>query len=264
MNKGLIDEIGSPGFYNSSLYEYLPIFRADAEAMPALRARRAVGAAAVRRHHAGRPVDGASRLARPAGRIRHARRASRRCSAPPAGTRSNGHLVEYDWDEAAGEKAMAEALALIERAEQHPSGRLSGMVVAGADRHLHRGPAARLLRRGQGARPALADPCRPVGRRISRDHPPARLHADRLAGPSGPAVGPQSIIGHGIFLDDHPVHALAHRQRPAAAGGDGHDGRPLPDRVRPPRHHAEGFRPLPAGGREHGRRHRHLSAQHAG
>jgi 5-methylthioadenosine/S-adenosylhomocysteine deaminase len=34
MNKGLIDEIGSPGFYNSSLYEYLPIFRADAEAVP--------------------------------------------------------------------------------------------------------------------------------------------------------------------------------------------------------------------------------------
>jgi hypothetical protein len=34
MNKGLIDEIGSPGFYNSSLYEYLPIFRADAEAIP--------------------------------------------------------------------------------------------------------------------------------------------------------------------------------------------------------------------------------------
>ena len=34
MNKGLIDEIGSPGFYNSSLYEYLPIFRPDAEAIP--------------------------------------------------------------------------------------------------------------------------------------------------------------------------------------------------------------------------------------
>ena len=34
MNKGLIDEIGSPGFYNSSLYEYLPIFRADAQAVP--------------------------------------------------------------------------------------------------------------------------------------------------------------------------------------------------------------------------------------
>jgi cytosine/adenosine deaminase-related metal-dependent hydrolase len=34
MNKGLIDEIGSPGLYNSSLYEFMPIFRADAEAVP--------------------------------------------------------------------------------------------------------------------------------------------------------------------------------------------------------------------------------------
>ena len=41
----------------------------------------------------------------------------------------NGHMVEYAWDEAAGEKAMGEASSLIERAEQHPSGRLFGMVV---------------------------------------------------------------------------------------------------------------------------------------
>jgi hypothetical protein len=27
MNKGLLDEIGSPGLYNSSLYEFMPIFR---------------------------------------------------------------------------------------------------------------------------------------------------------------------------------------------------------------------------------------------
>src|SRR3954451_19249166 len=40
----------------------------------------------------------------------------------------NGHVVEYEWDEAAGEKAFAEALTLIDRAEQHPSGRLFGMV----------------------------------------------------------------------------------------------------------------------------------------
>ena len=30
----LLDEIGSPGLYNSSLYEFMPIFRADAEAVP--------------------------------------------------------------------------------------------------------------------------------------------------------------------------------------------------------------------------------------
>ena len=30
-NKGLTDEVGSPKFYNTSLYEYLWLFRADAE-----------------------------------------------------------------------------------------------------------------------------------------------------------------------------------------------------------------------------------------
>ena len=73
MNKGLIDEIGCPGFYNSSLYEYLPIFRADAGGDSALRARGAVGVAAVGRDHAGRSVDGASGMARSAGGGRHAR-----------------------------------------------------------------------------------------------------------------------------------------------------------------------------------------------
>ena len=34
----------------------------------------------------------------------------------------NGHLVEYDWDAAAGEKAMAEALSLVERAQKTDPG----------------------------------------------------------------------------------------------------------------------------------------------
>src|SRR3977135_3060232 len=33
-NKGLTDEVGSPKLYNTSLYEYLWLFRADAEGIP--------------------------------------------------------------------------------------------------------------------------------------------------------------------------------------------------------------------------------------
>lgn len=55
MNKGLLDEIGSPGLYNSSLYEFMPIFRAGEDGAR-LRPRGAERAAAVRRHHRGRPV----------------------------------------------------------------------------------------------------------------------------------------------------------------------------------------------------------------
>ena len=87
MNKGLIDEIGSPG-----LLQFLAL-RVPAD-LPrrcggdsALRARGAVGAAAVGRDHARRSVDGASRLARSAGREPACASASRRCSVRRAGTR---------------------------------------------------------------------------------------------------------------------------------------------------------------------------------
>lgn len=35
MYRGLNEELGSPGLYNSSLYEYMPIFRSDPAAKPA-------------------------------------------------------------------------------------------------------------------------------------------------------------------------------------------------------------------------------------
>ena len=166
MNKGLIDEIGSPGFYNSSLYEYLPIFRADAGGDPALRARGAVRAAAVGRDHAGRPVDGASRLARSAGGGRHARvhRADVPLGAlvhqerPPGGIRlGRGGRREGDGRGAVADRARRAASV-------GPAVRHGG---AGADRHLHRGPAARLVRRGEGARRVVADPRGAVGQSSS-------------------------------------------------------------------------------------------------
>ena len=40
----------------------------------------------------------------------------------------NGSRVEYAWDEGAGRAAMAEALEIVDRAANHASGRLFGMV----------------------------------------------------------------------------------------------------------------------------------------
>ena len=128
LNKGLIDEIGSPGFYNSSLYEYLPIFRADAEAIP-----HCVRVALSELLLSGVTTLADLSMAHPGWLDLLAEAGMRVCVAPMFRSgrwyTKNGHLVEYAWDEAAGEKAMGEALSLIERAEQHPSGRLFGMVV---------------------------------------------------------------------------------------------------------------------------------------
>jgi cytosine/adenosine deaminase-related metal-dependent hydrolase len=202
LNKGLTDEVGSPGLYNSSLYEYLPIFRADAEAIPSC----------VRVALAELLLSGVTTVADLS--MAHlgwldllAESGMRVCIAPMFRSARwytrNGHVVEYAWDEAAGEKAMAEALRLVERAEQHPSGRLFGMVT-----------------------PAQIDTCTETLLRESFQEAQARgvswqIHAaqsvtefheiTRRQGhtPIGwmeklGLLSDRSIIGHGIFLDDHP------------------------------------------------------------
>src|SRR3954462_579440 len=128
MNKGLIDEIGSPGFYNSSLYESLPIFRADAQAVPDC-----VRVALSELLLSGVTTLADLSMAHPGWLDLLAESGMRVCIAPMFRSArwytKNGHLVEYEWDEQAGQKAFAEAMTLIERAEQHESGRLFGMVV---------------------------------------------------------------------------------------------------------------------------------------
>ena len=173
----------------------------------------------------------------------------------------NGHMVEYAWDEAAGEKAMGEALSLIERAEQHPSAACSAWWCRRRSIPAPRGCCAtRSPRRRRAA-------CRGRSTRRSRSASSTRsrggMATRRSAGwITRPAVG---TLDHRSrhFPRRSSIDALAHRYRCEATGGNRHDRRALPDRVRPARHHAEGFRPLPPCRREHGRGHRHLSAQHA-
>ncbi|MBY0338045.1 MAG: amidohydrolase family protein [Acetobacteraceae bacterium] len=202
MNKGLLDEIGSPGLYNSSLYEFMPIFRSDAEAVPDC-VRVALGELLL----SGVTTLADLSMAHPGWLDLLAEAGMRVCIAPMFRSArwytKNGHVVEYEWDEKAGVKAMQEAFTLIERAEQHPSGLLFGM-----------------------ACPAQIDTCSPELLRDSRDEARARgiswqihaaqsvvefheitrrhgftpiqwLHEQGL-------LDERAIIGHGIFLDDHP------------------------------------------------------------
>ncbi|MBX9594483.1 MAG: amidohydrolase family protein, partial [Roseomonas sp.] len=202
MNKGLIDEIGSPGLYNSSLYEFMPIFRADSEAVPSC-----VRVALSELLLSGVTTVADLSMAHPGWMDLLAESGMRVCIAPMFKSAKwftkNGHVVEYEWDEAAGEKAMAEALTLIERAEQHESGRLFGMVV-----------------------PAQIDTCtdtllkesfQEAGKRgvswqihaaqsVVEFHEITRRHGKTPIGwlDSMGLLSERSIIGHGIFLDDHP------------------------------------------------------------
>ena len=260
MNKGLIDEIGSPGLYNSSLYEYMPIFRADAEAVPYC-----VRVALSELLLSGVTTLADLSMAHPGWLDLLAEAGMRVCIAPMFRSArwytKNGHMVEYEWDEAAGEKAMAEALTLIERAEQHPSRPPVRHGRAGADRYLHRG----LLREVFAEAKARGVSWQiHAAQSVVEFHEITRRHGVTPIGWLDQWVCCRNDPSSGTEFSSTIIpRRVAHRQRPEAPGGDRHDGRPLPDGLRAPRYHAEGSRPLPARRREHGHRHRHLSAQHA-
>jgi cytosine/adenosine deaminase-related metal-dependent hydrolase len=202
MNKGLIDEVGSPGLYNSSLYEYLPIFRADADAVP-----HCVRVALSELLLSGVTTVADLSMAHPGWLDLLAESGMRVCIAPMFRSArwytKNGHVVQYEWDEAAGEKAMGEAFSLIDRAEQHPSGRLFGMVVPAqidtCSETLLRDSFAEAKMRGLSWQIHAAQS-------VTEFHEITRRHG---ATPIGwldemGLLSERSIIGHGIFLDDHP------------------------------------------------------------
>jgi cytosine/adenosine deaminase-related metal-dependent hydrolase len=115
----------------------------------------------------------------------------------------NGHVVEYEWDEKAGEKAFTEALRLIERAEQHPSGRLFGMV----------GPAQidtctpQLLKEShEEARKRGVAWQLHTAQSVVEFHEITRRHGHTPVGwlDQLGVLSDRTILGHGIFIDDHP------------------------------------------------------------
>ncbi|MXP62029.1 N-ethylammeline chlorohydrolase [Roseomonas sp. M0104] len=202
MNKGLIDEIGSPGLYNSSLYEYMPIFRADAEAVP-----HCVRVALSELLLSGVTTVADLSMAHPGWMDLLAESGMRVCVAPMFRSArwftKNGHVVEYEWDEKAGEKAMGEALQLMERAEQHPSGRLFGMVVPAqidtCSETLLRESFEESRKRGLAWQIHAAQS-------VVEFHEITRRHGLTPIGwlDEMGLLSERSIIGHGIFLDDHP------------------------------------------------------------
>ncbi|BBK41950.1 ethylammeline chlorohydrolase [Allostella vacuolata] len=201
MNKGLLEELGSPALYMSSLYEFMPLFRNDPAGVEA-----AAKVAYCELMMSGVTTLADLSVAHPNWLELLAQSGLRGCIAPmfrsAAWSTANGHVVRYEWNEAAGMEAMENAFGLIERARQHPSGRLMGMVS-----------------------PSQIDTCAPALLQAAVAHARARnlpfqLHAaqsvvefheitrrhgktpiqwlDELG-----ILGPNTIIGHGIFLDHH-------------------------------------------------------------
>lgn len=202
LRKGITDETRSPGFWHSSLYEFLTVFNNDREG----------SVAAMRVALAELLMSGVTTVVdiSPAfdGWIDTLAESGIRAVAAPMFRDArwftrNGHQLEYAWDKKAGREGFANARRLIDLANQHPSGRLSGMMM-----------------------PSQIDTCSPELIRDAYDYAverrlPMQIHASQSVNEfhemfqrhgktpiawlnSIGALGRHSIIGHGIFLDHHP------------------------------------------------------------
>jgi len=201
MNQGFLDELGSPGLYNSSLYEFMPIFRPDPEGMVAC-AQKAyaelLASGTTTLVDLSVPYDGWLDTLAASG--------LRGVAAPMYRSAhwftADGHTVQYKWDTDGGRGAMDRALAVVDAACAHPSGRLTAMIAP-----------AQIDTCGEDLLRASVDAARERGLRLQihaaqslvEFHEMTRRHGltpiqwlDRLG-----VLGPGTIVAHGIFLDDH-------------------------------------------------------------
>lgn len=201
MNKGFLDEMGSPRLGMSSLYEFMPLFRCDddgREACVQVTYTELLKSGVTTLCDLSIAWDGwvdtfaASGLR---GVLSPMYRSARWFT-------ENGHTVEYEWDEAAGQAGMEQALTVIDAATSHPSGRLSGMVspsqIDTCTPDLIRDSHAVAQERGLPFQIHAAQSVVEFDE-ITRRHGVTPLEwLDNLG-----VLGPGSIIGHGIFLNDY-------------------------------------------------------------
>jgi 5-methylthioadenosine/S-adenosylhomocysteine deaminase len=205
MNKGFLDELASPGLYQSSLYEFMALFNPDDEgrlACTEVALSEAMLSGVTTLVDLSVPYDGWLELLSNSG--------LRAIAAPMYRSArwftQSGHLTEYEWDAKAGEAAMRAAMELIDRADADVSGRLTGMIAPAqidtCTPELIRDSHAEAVRRGLKMQIHAAQSVVEF-QEITRRHGLTPVEWLEDLG----VLDARTIIGHGIFLNDHPwVH----------------------------------------------------------
>ena len=113
------------------------------------------------------------------------------------------HALGFDWDEARGRRDFEESIRLMDRAEQHPCGRLRGIVYPGQIETCTEGTL----------RDAAAH-ARETGRPLTTHLSQSKLEFLEIVRRHGKTplayaadvgfLGPDTILGHVIFIDEHP------------------------------------------------------------
>jgi len=201
-NKGLLEELGSPRLGQSSLYEFMPVFRIAPEAATAATQ---VAVSELLKSGVTTMLDLSG--ARSGWADDLAATGIRAVLAPMYRSASwrtpDGHSVEYLWDEKAGERAFANALAVVDAARKHPSGRIGAMLAPSQIETCTEGLLKESLqearRRGIPLQLHAAQSIVEFNEIVRRHGVTPIEFLDRIG-----LLGPDLVIGHGIFLNDHP------------------------------------------------------------
>jgi cytosine/adenosine deaminase-related metal-dependent hydrolase len=199
--KGVFDDVGTPALWGNALYEYSTLLDSDADARSALQT---VVLSELMLSGCTTILDIAG--PHPAWLDVLARSGARGYVAPgfrqAAWRVADGHRLDYVWDEAAGLERFARALEVVDRAIAHPSGRLSGVVapsqVETCRESLLADAAAAARARGVPITIHAAQTMAEHEELLRRTGLTAPAFLDRLG-----VLGPDLVIGHGIFLDHH-------------------------------------------------------------
>jgi cytosine/adenosine deaminase-related metal-dependent hydrolase len=201
-NKGLTEEYGSDKLGQSSLYEYLTVYGLNPEdAGPSTQ----VAMSELLKSGVTTITD--LSMARDGWVDQLASTGIRAVVCPMmrqgAWFTKNGHTVDYAWDEKAGEKAFEASMRTIDEALKHPSGRVGAMAGPSQIDTCREGFFREALQeaRKRGI-PMQTHACQAVVEfyEMVRRHGMTPIEwLDHIG-----VLGPDLVIGHGIFLNDHP------------------------------------------------------------
>jgi cytosine/adenosine deaminase-related metal-dependent hydrolase len=111
--------------------------------------------------------------------------------------------VTWNWDAAAGRAGFQRAQAIMDEAERDPSGRLSAIVfpaqIDTVEEGLFRDSVALAQSSGRAFTTHIAQAVVEVREVIKRHGITPIQYAEKLG-----LLGPRTILGHAIFLDEHP------------------------------------------------------------
>ena len=199
--RGVREEHGVAGMYQSSLYERSIAFHLDGEG------RRAAAEVA----YGELLVSGVTSLADLSGAFDGwldilAKSGLRAFVAPGYASSSwhleNDHDLKFSWNEEAGRQGLNDALKLIDQAEAHPSGRLSGVLypaqIDTCSEALLRDSMAAARERGRPLTTHIAQSV-PEFLEMTRRHGVTPIQWAQDIG----LLGPGTILGHAIFIDEH-------------------------------------------------------------